>query len=108
MDFRCLRILLKISYRDRITNNEVRNRVFMITGNHKDLLTKVKKRMLRWYGHMIYIIRNDYSMSITFLQCTVNVTRKRGRPRLKWSDNIHEWTGLNVCDAMRVETDREK
>ena len=53
MDFRCLRKLLKISYKDRITNKEVRNRVFMIIGNHKDLLTKVKERKLRWYGHII-------------------------------------------------------
>ena len=39
MDFICLRRLLKISYKDRITNKEVRNRVFMIIGNQKDLLT---------------------------------------------------------------------
>ena len=79
-DFRCQRRLLKISYKDRITTKEVRNRVLMIIGNHKDLLTKVKERKLRWYGH---IIRDDYSMSKIFLQGTVNGTRKRGRPRLK-------------------------
>ena len=105
MDFRCLRRLLKISYKDRITNIEVRNRVFTIIDNHKDLLTKVKERKLRWYGH---IIRDDYSMSKIFLQGTVNGTRKRGRPRLKWSYNIYEWTGLNVCDAMRAATDRKQ
>ena len=105
MDFRCLRRLLKISYKDRITNKEVRNRVFMIIGNHKELLTKGKERKLRWYGH---IIRDDYSMSKIFFQGTVNGTRKRGLPRLKWSDNIYEWTGLNVCDAMRAATDRKK
>ena len=80
MDFKCLRILgsnilLKISYKDRFTNKEVRNRVFMIIGNHKDLLTKVKKRKLRWYGD---IIRDDYSMSKIFLQGTVHGTRKEG------------------------------
>ena len=80
MDFRCLRRLLKISYKDRIINKEVRNRVFMIIGNHKHLLTKVKERKLWWYGN---IIRDDYSMSKIFLQGTVNDTRKRGRPRLK-------------------------
>ena len=77
----------------------------MIIGNHKYLQTKVKERKLRWYGH---IIRDDYSISKIFLQDTVNGTRKRGRPILKWSDNIHEWTGLNVCDAMRATTYREK
>ena len=66
MDYRCLRRLLKISYKDIITNNEVRNRVFMIIGNHKDLLTKVKERKLRWYGH---IIRDDYSKNISSRYC---------------------------------------
>ena len=47
-------------------------------------------------------------VSKRFLRCTVNGTRKRGRPILKWSDNIHEWTGLHVCDAMRAATDREQ
>ena len=56
MDFRCLKRLLKISYKDRIINKEVRNRFVMIIGNHRDLLTKVKERRLRWYGR---IIRDD-------------------------------------------------
>ena len=59
MDFRCLRRLLKLSYKDRITNKKVRNRFFMIIGNHKDLLIKVKERNLRWYGH---IILDNYSV----------------------------------------------
>ena len=105
MDFICIRRLLKITYKDIITNKEVRNRFFIIIGNHKDLLSKVKERKLWWYGR---IILDDYSMSKIFLQATVNGIRKTGCPRLTWSDNIHEWTGLNVCDAMRPATDREK
>ena len=77
----------------------------MIISNYKDLLTKVKERKLRWYGH---IIRDDYSMSKILLQGTVNGTRKRGCSRLKWSDNIYEWTGLNVCYANRAVADRKK
>ena len=38
------------------------------------------------------------------IQGTVNDTSKRGRQRLKWSDNMHEWIELNVCDAMRATT----
>ena len=41
MDYRCLRIL-KITYKDRITNVEVRNRILRAIGPHKDLLTNGK------------------------------------------------------------------
>lgn len=42
----------KKTYRDRITNEEVRNRVTGDIGPHDDLLTVVKKRKLKWNGHV--------------------------------------------------------
>ena len=48
----CYRILLNIIYKDNVTNEEVRNRIQNTTGVHDDLLTVVKKRKLRWYGHI--------------------------------------------------------
>ena len=35
-----------------MTNEEVRNRIQNAIGMHDDLLTMVKKRKLRWYGHI--------------------------------------------------------
>ena len=35
-----------------MTNEAVRNRIQNATGVHDDLLTMVKKRKLRWYGHI--------------------------------------------------------
>ena len=52
MEMRCLRKLLGITYRDHITNEEVRNRTRQATGPHEDLLTTVKRRKLKWYGHI--------------------------------------------------------
>ena len=51
-EMRCYRRLLNISYKDHVTNEEVRNLIQNATGVHDDLLTKVKKRKLRWYGHI--------------------------------------------------------
>ena len=48
-EMRCYRTLLNISYKDHVTNEEVRNRIQNATGMHDDLLTMVKKRNLRWY-----------------------------------------------------------
>ena len=49
---RCYRRLLNISYKDHVTNEEVRNRIQNATGVHDDRLTMVKKRKLKWYGHI--------------------------------------------------------
>ena len=42
--------LLNISYKDHVTNEEVRNRIQDANGEYDDLLTMVKKRKLRWCG----------------------------------------------------------
>ena len=47
LKMRCYRRLLNISYKDHVTNEEVRNRIQNATGMHDDLLTIVKKRKLR-------------------------------------------------------------
>ena len=52
MEMRCLRKLLGITYRDHISNEEVRNRTRQATRPHEDLLTTVKRRKLKWYGHI--------------------------------------------------------
>ena len=40
-----------ISYRDHVTNEKVGNRIRQAIGPYEDLLTTVKKRKLRRYGH---------------------------------------------------------
>ena len=53
LEMRCIRRLLNISYKDHVPNEEVRNRTQNAVRVHDDLLTMVKKRKLRWYGHKI-------------------------------------------------------
>ena len=55
-----------------------------------DLLTIVKKRKLRWYGH----ISRSSGMAKTILQRTVKGARKRERQKKRWEDNIKEWTEM--------------
>ena len=43
---RCYRRLLNITYKDNVTNKEVRNKIWDANGNHDDLFTIVKKRKL--------------------------------------------------------------
>ena len=102
MDFRCLRRLLKILQNYKYVSQKQSfhdNRQSQRPTNKSER----EKATVVWSYHC-----DDYSMSKIFLQGTVNGTRKRGRPILKWSDNIYEWTGLNVYNAIRAVIDRKK
>ena len=107
LEMRCYRRLLNISYKDHVTNEEVRNRIQNATGVqigvYDDLLTMVKKRKLRWYGH----ISRSSGMAKTILQGTVKGANRRGRQKKRWEGNIKEWTGMGFGDCLRAAEDRE-
>ena len=75
-EMKCYRRPLGISYKDHITNAEVRNKITTVAPD-EDLLATVNKRKL----------------AKTILQGTVQGKRKRGRQRRRWEDNSTEWTG---------------
>ena len=65
---RCYRRLLNISYKDHITSEEVRRQIRTAIAEYDELLNMVKKRKLRWFGH---VLRSSGSAK-TSLQGTVN------------------------------------
>ena len=93
MELRCLRKLLGITYKDHISNEEVRNRTRPGIGPHEELLTTVKRRKLKWYGHVTRSVK-------TILHGPVQGGRRRGRQKKRWEDNIPEWTGMTLGAAM--------
>ena len=52
VEMRSFRCLLGISYKDHITNKEVRSRIRKAIGPYEDLLSNVKRRKMKWYGHV--------------------------------------------------------
>ena len=69
-----------------------------------DLLTTVMKRKLRWYGHTT----RSTGLAKMILQGTVQRGRRRGRQKKRWEDNITEWTGLKLGEALRKAENREE
>ena len=51
-EMRCYQRLLNILYKDHVTNEEVRRKIQAAIGEYDELLTLVKKRKLRWFGHV--------------------------------------------------------
>ena len=103
MEIRCLRKLLGFTYRDHISNEELRNTRQAI-GPNEDLLTTVIRRKLKWYGH----VTRSPGLAKTILQGTVQGGRRRGRQKKRWEDNIPEWTGMTLGAAMRKAESREE
>ena len=52
MEMRCYRKILRISYKDYVTNEEVRAKIQQAIGPHEYLPTIVKRRKLQRYGHV--------------------------------------------------------
>ncbi|GFS07815.1 endonuclease-reverse transcriptase, partial [Elysia marginata] len=100
---KCLRKLLRISYKDHVTNESVRELVVAYVGLQEPLLATVKRRKLAWFGHVTI---HD-SLSKTILQGRVEGKRRRGRQRKAWCDNIKEWTGMAMDKLVRSATDRD-
>ena len=91
LEMRCYRRLLNISYKDHVTNKEVRSRIQNAIGVHDDLLTMVKKRKLGWYGHISW----SSGMAKTVLQGTMKGARRREDRRRDGkitSRNGQEWS----------------
>ena len=90
-EMRCYRRLLNISYKDYDTNEEVRRKIQAAIGEYDELLTLIKKRKLRWFGH----VSMSSGLAKTILQDTVNgkekeTDRRRGGKTI--SKRGHEWT----------------
>ena len=104
MEMRCYRKILRISYKDHVTNEEVRAKIQQAIGPHEDLLTLEKRRELQWYGH----VPCSSGLAKTILQGTVKGGRRQGRQKKRWKDNIREWTGLEFGKSQRAVENREK
>ena len=83
MEMRCYRRILRISYKDHVTNEEVRAKIQQAIGPHEDL-TIVKRRKLQWYGHVF----RSLGLAKTILQGTVKGGRRQSRQRKRWEDTI--------------------
>ena len=103
-EMRCYRRLLNISYKDQVTNEEVRRKIQTAIGEYDELLILVKKRRLRWFGH----VSRSSGLAKTILQGTVKGKRKRGRQKKKWEDNIKNWTGMDFASSTRTAENRTR
>ena len=78
--------VLHISYKDYVTNEEVRAKIQQAIEPHEDFLTIVKRRRLQWYGQ----VSRSSGLAKTILQGTVKGGRKTRRTK-KEVGKQHHW-----------------
>ena len=103
MEMRCYRKILRISYKDHVTNEGVLAKIQQAIGPHEDLLTMVKRCKLQWYGH----VSRSSGLVKTILQGTVKGERRKGRQRKRWEDKIREWMQLEFAKSQWPVENRE-
>ena len=88
---RCYRKVLRISYKDHVTNEEVHAKIQRAFGLHEDLLTIVKRSKLQWYGH----VSRSSGLAKTILQGIVKGEEDKadkGRGGKTTSANGQSWS----------------
>ena len=98
----CYRRMLRISWTEKVSNEEVLERAKI----KKRLYNIIQTKKLQYFRHIIR--QNGDTLHRTVLDVKVNGSRGRGRPRTKWTTNITKWTGLEYHQAVRQAQHRQE
>ena len=90
MEMRCYCKILRISYKDHVTNEEVQQAI----GPHEDL-TIAKVRKLQWYGH----VSRSSGLAKTILQGTVKGAKKTRQTEEEVGRQYQGTDRLRVCQV---------
>ena len=93
-----LRRMLKITWKDRISNNVVLRRA----GSARELTAIVKKKKLAFFGH---IIRNGAFQRL-LLDGQLEGRRVVGRPCNTWTGDVTRWCRRKYRDCVRLAQHR--
>ena len=104
MEMRCYRRILRISYKDHVTNEEVRDMIQQAIGPHEDLLTIVKRQKTAVARSCLPFIRSGQNH---LARHNERREKRQGRQRKRW-DDIREWTDLEFAKSQRTMENREK
>ena len=94
-----------ITWKDRVTNEEVKHRIRNIIGTYEPLIEVARRRKLQWFGH---VTRRPGTLAHTIMHGQVKGKRTRGRPKTSWLTNIAEWTRKTIVTCVREAIDRKK
>ena len=95
----CWRRLLRISWTERRTNQSILDEL----GIEPSLMSEIDRQKLRYFGH---IMRSD-GLEKAIMLGMGEGKRKKGRPRMRWLDEVQELTGLGLGQLKEEVRQRE-
>src|SRR5258706_4338116 len=102
----CLRKIKGITRRDRIRNADVKAELKI----DMDIVQRIQRKRLKYFGHVVRMKPDRFPNIALFGH--VHGTRKRGRPKKRWKNNLDEdlaQMGLNIVEACSIAaSDRDK
>src|SRR3989442_3191743 len=101
-EFWCYRRILKISWRDRVKNEETLKRLEKRLHFVEDMM----KKKLRYAGH---VLRGSSGLShLQILEGYMKGKRKVDESRRTWMKDIIEWTGLGDYGKVKRAAEERK
>ena len=97
-----LRMILRVSWTSKRTNDWVSDKA----GVDRNILFTVRKRKMEYFGHLMR--KEGECLEKQMIQGTLSGSRKRGRPRIRWFDNICEWMKMEAGSIMRMTSRRDE
>jgi len=98
----CYRRMLKISWVDKVTNQEVLNRI----NTEPHFMIDIIKRKLRFAGH---VLRGSSGAShLQVIEGKVTGKNKVGCPRRTWMKDICEWTDLGTYEQVKRTAEKRE
>ena len=92
--------MLRISWTEHVTNEEVFNRA----NTKPTLLDGLLKRRLAFHGHLV---RKD-GITLDLMIGRLHGTRPRGRPRTTWLKDLATQANISYKEAITIPRDRNK
>ena len=96
----CYRRMLRISWTEHVTNEEVFNRA----NTKPTLIDGLLKRRLAFHGHLV---RKD-GITLDLMIGRLHGTRPRGRPITTWLEDLATQANISYKEAINIPRDRKK
>lgn len=98
-EMRVLRIILGVTRRDRMRNDEIRRELGVV-----GVLEFIQRGQLRWYGHVRRMNENRYPKR--YLEWMPREKRPAGRPRRRWMQEVDDAISDRGGDPDEIEESR--